>query len=173
MEPIHVPWTDVGNAPRLLLRSWQQHRTSRAPLASLVLQTVWKPGPAAQDGGPFLISLTQFTPRWITDMLTIWRTADELGDQLRQIGGAVGVMTYVQPGRRRLGSMSVWADEEGLAQFMALPDHVETMHRYRSRGLPLRSAKWWSEDFQIGSALTEGLRLLERHQERRVIVATS
>jgi len=118
-----------------------------------------------------MVSFTQFTPKRVADVLDIWRAGDRLGDQLAKIGGAVGVMGYLQPGRRHVGSLSVWTEEQGLAMFMGLPYHVEIMRKYRPRGLPLRSAKWWSDDFQVGPAMAEGQRLLDEHRERRVTVA--
>ncbi len=119
-----------------------------------------------------MISFTQYTPKRISDVPDIWRAGDRLGDELAEIGGAVGVMTYLQPVRRHIGSLSVWTEEHGLlATFMGLPYHVEIMRKYRPRGLPLRSAKWWSDDFQVGPAMAEGQRLLDEHRERRVTVA--
>lgn len=169
MEATQIPWRNLLNTPRLLGRTWRHHRASGLPLVDLVLKSRWRSGPAAQDEGPFMISVTQYIPKRIADLPDIWRASESLGDQLAKIDGAVGIMTYMQPGRRHIGSISIWADDKGLAKFMSLPYHVEIMHKYRPRGLPIRSAKWWSDEFRIGTALIEGLQMLDSHQERRVV----
>lgn len=166
-----IPWTDLIDFPRLLRQSWRHHRATGAQLKDLSLHTTWKSGPAAPGPGPFMLSYTQYTPKRITDVPDIWRAADRLGDQLAQISGAVGVMTYLQPARRHVGSLSVWTEERALATFMGLPYHVEIMRRYRPRGLPLRSAKWWSDEFHVGAAMADGRRLLDEHREHRVTIA--
>lgn len=116
-----------------------------------------------------MISMTQYTTTQVTDVPAIWRASERLGDQLAMIDGAVGVLTYFRPAHRQVGSLSIWADDRGLAKFMGLPYHVEIMRKYRPRGLPIRSAKWWTEEFRIGVALMEGLQLLDDHDERRVV----
>ena len=173
MEATQIPWTDVRSAPRLLWQSWRRHRASGSPLADFAFDTHWKSGPAAHADGPFMISVTQFTPKWMTDIPDIWIAADSLGDQLARIDGAIGVTTYIQPVRRHIGSISIWADDSGLAKFMNLPDHVDIMRRYRPRGLPVRSATWWSEEFEIGATLAEGLQMLNNHPEKRVVQPTT
>ncbi|MFD0363403.1 hypothetical protein ACFQZZ_18305 [Nocardia sp. GCM10030253] len=157
------------DTPGLLRRTWRHHRASGAPLADFVLTSRWKNGPSVQAEGPFMISVTQYTPNYLTDIRDIWRMSEDLGDQLAQIDGAAGVMTYIQPARRRLGSISIWADDRGLTKFIVLPDHVDTMNKYRSRGLPIRSAKWWTDEYRIGSALTRGLHLLDSNRQRRIV----
>jgi hypothetical protein len=154
--------------PRLLQRTWSNHRASGLPLADLVLNSHWKDGPATQAEGPFMISVTQYTTNHIGDIPDIWRASESLGDQLAKIDGAVGVMTYIQLGRRRVGSISIWANDRGLAKFIGLPDHVDIMNKYRPRGLPIRSAKWWTDEYRIGAALTQGLKMLDKYQERRI-----
>ena len=138
-------------------------------IRDLRLRTRWKAGPAAGSAGPVMLSLTQYTPHRLGDLLDVWRAADRLGDELVGIEGAHGVATYFQPIRRRLGSLSVWTGDSGLAAFVGLPYHREIMRRYRPRGLPLRSAKWWAEDFSgLGAAMAEGQRLLDASPDRRV-----
>ncbi|MFQ6392818.1 hypothetical protein ACLMAJ_05155 [Nocardia sp. KC 131] len=116
-----------------------------------------------------MISMTQYTTSQVTDIPAIWRASERLGDQLAQIDGAVGVLTYIRPARRQVGSLSIWADDRGLAKFMGLPYHVEIMKKYRPRGLPIRSAKWWSDEFGIGAAMMESMRMLDSSEERRVV----
>jgi hypothetical protein len=134
------------------------------------LLATWKDGPMINEAGPFMISLTQYTPHRLSDLFNIWQTADFLGDELAGMDDAYGVVTYFQPGRRRVGSLSVWTEESGLGAFVRLPYHREIMRKYRPRGLPLRSAKWWSEKFNLSAAMVEGQNLLDTSQDRRVVV---
>ncbi|WP_227980122.1 hypothetical protein [Nocardia spumae] len=154
--------------PALPWQAWRRYRTPGSPLADLVLNSAWKAGPMAEAGGPFMISLTQFTTTHIADVPDIWRASERLGDQLAQIDGAVGVLTYIRPWRRQVGSLSIWADERGLSTFIGLPYHVEIMRKYKTRGLPIRSAKWWAGEFRIGAAMMASLRMLDSHPGRRV-----
>ncbi len=153
-------------------RAWQRHRTPGSSPTDLVLNSKWKAGPMGDAEGPFMISLTQFTTTHLTDIPDIWRASERLGNQLARIDGAVGVLTYIRPGRRQVGSLSIWAEERGLSAFMKLPYHVEIMQKYKTRGLPIRSAKWWAGEFRIGPALMESLRMLDSHPEKRRVNGT-
>jgi hypothetical protein len=168
MASLRLPIRDVVGFPLLLRRSVLEHRAAGARADDFRLLASWKRGPAPLDGSPLLVSLTQYTPYRLADIFGIWSVADRLGDELVGLDHACGVVTYWQPLRRRVGSLSVWTDERGLEAFVSLPAHRETMRRYRPRGLPLRSAKWRSESFRIGPALAEGQRLLEASREGRV-----
>lgn len=157
----------VVGTPRMFRRLWKHHRRSGLPLSEMVVSSRWKTGPAAGAQGPFMISVTQYTPGHLSDVLDIWRASEALGDELVEIDGAVGVMTYAQPGRRHVGSISIWTDDKGLGKFIRLPYHVEIMNKYRPRGLPIRSAKWWADDFRISEALSESLRMLDDQPDSR------
>ncbi|MEV5652451.1 hypothetical protein AB0L57_29740 [Nocardia sp. NPDC052254] len=149
-------------------RVWQRHRMPGSSPVDLVLNSDWKPGPARDAEGPFMISLTQFTTTHIADIPDIWRASERLGNQLAQIEGAVGVLTYIRPMRRQVGSLSIWTDQRGLSKFIGLPYHVEIMRKYKTRGLPIRSATWWTGEYRIGPALMESLRMLDSDPGRRV-----
>ncbi|MEU6562951.1 hypothetical protein [Nocardia nova] len=164
-----IPRADLRHLPRLLRRSWRRHRADGAELSDLTVTTTWADGPSALAPGPYLFSLTQFTPTRVTDVLPIWLAGTSLADQLVRIDEAVGVMTYIRPARHgQVGSLSVWTGPEGLETFMSLPDHIEIMNKYRPRGLPVRSATWWSDHLDADAAVREGLRLLDTHDTRRV-----
>jgi hypothetical protein len=163
-----APIADVVGFPRLLWLSAREHRLAGSRAKDFRVLATWKAGPAADSSGPFLISLTQYRPHRLSDLFGIWRAADRLGDELVKLDGAHGVVTYLQPGWGRAGSLSIWTDEAGLTAFVDLPEHRETMRRYRSRGAPLRSAKWWSEPVGLGVAMAEGQHLLDASEDRRV-----
>lgn len=48
---------------------------------------------------------------------------------------------WTEPLRGRCGSVAIWQDEQALRNFVAWPDHVTIMRRYRGRGR-LRSVTW-------------------------------
>ncbi|MDF0531069.1 hypothetical protein P0W64_01590 [Tsukamurella sp. 8F] len=152
------------------LRRSLRHRGTR-PSDDLVLVSQWRAGPASDHAGPFLTSLTRFTPKHTRDLPGIWLAGIRLADQLIRLDGAVGVATYIRPGRRSIevGSLSVWTDEAALGAFVSLPYHVVIMDRYRPRGLPVHSATWWSDaPTDVTKEVEDGLRLLDSSNERRV-----
>ncbi|WP_067902300.1 hypothetical protein [Nocardia vaccinii] len=164
-----IPWTDIGHLPQLTRHSLERHRSVGARAPDFTLTLGWRPGSAASVPGPYMFSLTQFSPSRITDIPAIWFAATSLATQLVRLEHAVGVTTYIRPARaRQTGSLSVWADPAGLGAFMQLPDHTEIMNKYRSRGLPVRSATWWSGDLDPDVAVLYGLRLLDTHDTQRV-----
>ncbi|MBF6059345.1 hypothetical protein IU500_03545 [Nocardia terpenica] len=166
-----IPWTDLRQLPQLLRHSWRRHRASGADLADLTFVTSWRTGPAAHAAGPYMFSFTQYTPARARDIPGILLAGASLADQLLRIDTAVGFTAYLRPARnRQLGSLSVWTDPTGLDTFIPLPDHIETMNKYRPRALdlPIRSATWWSDHLDIDAALTHGLHLLDTHSTQRV-----
>jgi hypothetical protein len=68
--------------------------------------------------------------------------------------GAIGVSLYVDPRRRRGGALSVWASEEDLRRFVALPRHVAIIRRYRGR-VSVRAARWTTAQFSAAAVWEE------------------
>ncbi|WP_216899248.1 hypothetical protein [Nocardia alni] len=164
-----IPWTDMRRLPRLLRHNWRRHRDRGARLTDFTITTTWSDGSAARSTGPYMFSLTEFTPTRVTDVLPIWLAGTRLARQLVRIDESVGITTYIRPAHHgQVGSLSVWTDPKGLDAFMTLPDHIEIMNKYRSRGLPVRSATWWSDHLDADAAVLEGLRLLDTHDTQRV-----
>ncbi|MBB5912317.1 hypothetical protein BJY24_001184 [Nocardia transvalensis] len=144
-------------------------QTPWAALRDLTVTTPWMDGTAASSAGPYMFSLTQFTPTRLTDLPQIWRASRALSDQLVRIDEAIGVTTYIRPAHHaQVGSLSIWTDPRGLNTFMTLPDHITIMNKYRTRGLPVRSATWWSHSLDPEAAVREGLHLLDTHDTQRV-----
>ncbi|WP_336206859.1 hypothetical protein [Nonomuraea sp. LPB2021202275-12-8] len=60
---------------------------------------------------------------------------------------------------RRVGSLSVWRDEDDLQGFVRLPAHVEIMREYRHRGT-LRSRTWQIDELDgadlVGELMSSG-----------------
>jgi hypothetical protein len=61
--------------------------------------------------------------------------------------GAVGLWLWSLPAASRGGSISVWASEDDLEQFITLPHHVDIMARYGTRGT-VRSTMWHADEFE-------------------------
>jgi hypothetical protein len=106
-----------------------------------VLRTRWIAGPAAGAAGPVLISVTDFRAARRRDLPAIHRAGLRLRRDWPRLTGAVGMWLWAAPWQGRCGSVSVWRDEQALYRFVARPDHVEIMRRYRGRG-SIRSTTW-------------------------------
>ncbi|MFB8281162.1 hypothetical protein [Nocardia colli] len=170
MATRHFQWTDIRHMPQLLWSNSARRHDPAAGSADLTLTSRWTKGPAAHSAGPHIFSLTQFTPNKARDVPAIWLAGSRLADQLARIDGAAGVVTYIRPARCQLGALSVWIDDRGLAEFMSLPKHIDIMTKYRTRGRPIRSAKWCSDHLDVHFAVTHGLYLLDTHDTQRVII---
>jgi heme-degrading monooxygenase HmoA len=145
-------------------RGWGETRRealgeARGRVLDLRARTPWKRCPAAESPGPLLVSYTEFTPHAMRDLPAIYFAAERLRRECTELEGAVGVTTYWQPFRRRVGSLSVWESEEALRRFVSLPFHVEIMRRYRSRG-SLRAVSWQADAFALRAAFRKGQKAL-------------
>jgi hypothetical protein len=111
-------------------------------------------GPVPLTEGPVVVSLTEFTARRFRDLPWIARDGIRLSHGWWAMPGAIGVTLYVDPGRRRGGSLSVWANEDALRRFIALPRHVAIMRRHRGR-VSVRAATWTTERFSAAAVWDE------------------
>ncbi|MFC7529767.1 hypothetical protein [Actinoplanes sp. GCM10030250] len=105
-----------------------------------MLRTRWIPGPAV-TGGPVLISVTDFRADRRRDLPRIYQAGLQLRRDWPLLEGAVGMWLWTAPGQGRCGSVSVWSGETAMYQFVARPDHVRIMRRYRDRG-NVRATTW-------------------------------
>ncbi|GGP02099.1 hypothetical protein LDL08_00110 [Nonomuraea glycinis] len=106
-----------------------------------MLKTHWTPGPAAGVAGPVLVSVTDFQISRLHDLPGVYHAGLSLRRDWPRLPGAVGMWLWTEPLRGRCGSVSIWQDEQALRDFVAWPDHVTIMRRYRGRGR-LRSVTW-------------------------------
>lgn len=106
-----------------------------------MLRTSWTSGPAADPTGPVLVSVTDFRAARGRDLPRIYRAGVTLRRAWPGLAGAVGMWLWSEPAQRRCGSVSIWLNEDALRGFVAWPDHVTIMRRYRDRG-EMRSATW-------------------------------
>ncbi|MFC4912317.1 hypothetical protein [Actinomadura gamaensis] len=109
-----------------------------------ILRSRWTAGPAAGSPGPLLVSLTEFTADRALDLPGIARAGLRLRRGWPGLDGAVGLWLWSAPGRRAVGSVSVWTDEASLRAFVAWRPHIEIMRHYRRRG-HTRATTWMTE----------------------------
>jgi hypothetical protein len=121
----------------------------------------WKPGPAAHIEGAALVSLTDFTfARW-RDLPGAWLAGARLRHGWPKHEGAVGLMLWVQPFRRRSGSISIWRGEAELQRFISTPEHVAIMRGYETR-MSGTATTWHTERFIRAEVLDEARRRVLR-----------
>jgi len=93
------------------------------------------PGSAtAPEGAPVLVSATLFRADRRGDLPSIYLAGWRLRGGWPRLAGAVGVWLWTQPLADDAGSVSVWHSPAALRAFVALPEHVRIMRRYRDRG---------------------------------------
>ncbi len=113
-----------------------------------------RPGPLPRTDGTVIVSLTEFTARRRRDLPAIARDGLALSRGWWAMPGAIGVLLYLDVIAGRGGSLSVWAAEEDLRRFIALPRHLAIMRKYSSR-VTVRSATWSTERFRVAEAWTQ------------------
>ncbi|MBB5782683.1 hypothetical protein [Nonomuraea jabiensis] len=106
-----------------------------------MLRSRWTPGPAAGATGSVLVSVTDFRISRLRDLPGVYRAGLTLRRAWPGLPGAVGMWLWTEPLEGRCGSVSIWQDEQALRTFVAWPDHVAIVRRYRGRG-ELRSTTW-------------------------------
>ncbi|MFJ1767586.1 hypothetical protein ACIOD2_45175 [Amycolatopsis sp. NPDC088138] len=127
----------------------------------------WYDGPA-ESTGRVLISVNEYRPHSIKDVVGIGRAAEALiRDEVLANPGAAGIMSAFGPRRRILYSLSVWRGEDALKEFTIAPAHREIMRLYRARGY-LRHIHWWDAHRSIGASMLEATRRLDLGEGRRV-----
>jgi hypothetical protein len=109
-----------------------------------------------EEGAAF-VSLTDFTfARW-RDLPGAWLAALRLRRRWRDHEGAVGLMLWTQPLRRRSGSISIWRSEAHLNQFIRTPDHLAIMRAYRGR-MSGAATTWRTDRYDRRAVLGEARR---------------
>lgn len=145
----------------------QANREAGFRLADFRSYQRWHPGPSHETPGPYLLSVNEYRPHRLSDVLTIARISVELKDQVLQMDDAVGIVTAYQPLGRITYSLSLWKSENALREFTLSPDHRKIMRRYRSRGY-LRHIHWWGQHLSIGASMAEARERLDAGEGRRV-----
>ena len=113
------------------------------------------PGPAPSTDGPVIVSLTEFTAHQLATLPGIVRAGLALQRGWWAMPGAIGVLLYLEPGRRRGGSLSVWQTEADLRRFVGLPRHAAIMRAHRER-VTVRATTWTTERFRVADAWAAG-----------------
>lgn len=109
------------------------------------MRTPWQAGPeVAPPSGPVLVSVTEFTADRHTQTVPIALAGLRLRRSWPRTPGAVGMWLWVDPWRKRSGSVSVWTDERSLYAFVGRPDHIRTVRAHQDRGT-MRSTTWTAD----------------------------
>jgi hypothetical protein len=141
-------------------------------IADFRIYQPWRPGPSHGSPGPHLLSVNEYRPHRLLDLLPIARISAVLIRQVIEMEDAVGIVTSYQPLGRITYSLSVWKSEAALREFTVSPDHCQVMRDYRSRGY-LRHIHWWGEHVSIGASMAEACSRLDAGEGRRVGAARS
>ena len=126
----------------------------------LRLKTPWKTGPACRAEGSVLVVATRLTWRRLRDIPEVIVSGLRLRAAWGEMPGAVGVQTGADLLQNTMVSVSVWDSERAFSSFMAHPKHAELMNRHRARLAHSYSARWWTDEFDLGAAWVEGDRRL-------------
>jgi hypothetical protein len=154
----------VRTLPRTTL---QAHSDGGFGLRGVRLYQSWMTGPSEGSPGPHLLSVNEYRPHRLSDVVPIARVSAELVRQVIKIEDAVGIATSYQPLGRITYSLSIWKSEEALRAFTISSLHRKVMAEYRSRGY-LRHIHWWGEHTTIGAGMAEATHRLDGGEGRRV-----
>jgi hypothetical protein len=106
-----------------------------------VLSLPWKPGAVTMPSGEVVVAVTESRARSYRDLPAAAVAALRLRAGWRSREGAVGLWLGARPLERRTFSISVWQSEDHLRRFLASPEHVAIVRRFRGR-LRVRSETW-------------------------------
>lgn len=115
-----------------------------SPILRSITRTPWQAGPEAHTPGPVLVSVTDFTAHRHTQTAPIALSGLRLRRSWPQTPGAVGMWLWIDPWRKRSGSVSVWTGERSLYAFVGRPDHLRTVRTHRDRGA-MRTTSWTAD----------------------------
>ncbi|MEV3854898.1 hypothetical protein AB0J38_11280 [Streptomyces sp. NPDC050095] len=139
-----------------------------------ILRAPWRPGPAAlhvatdHDGDDHdhdgesrevRVSVTEFTADTRTRSLGVAVNGLRLRRTWPGTPGAVGMWLWVDPPRRRSGSVSVWTGQDALDGFVRRPDHVRIVRAFRGHG-SVRATAWDTPGFDAAAVWDAALALI-------------
>lgn len=151
-------------SPRLTLEA---HAEADFGIRRFRIYQPWRSGPSDGAPGPHLLSVNEYRPHRLADVVPVSRLTDQLIDQLVEMEGVVGIATAYQPLGRVTYSLSIWKSEDARRAFTVSPLHRRVMVDYRSRGY-LRHIHWWGEHTTVGAGMAEATRRLDAGEGRRV-----
>ncbi|MFC5746082.1 hypothetical protein [Actinomadura rugatobispora] len=125
-----------------------------------MLRSAWTPGPADAHGH-VLVSVTEFTADHLWDMPRIYRAGTRLTRLWPTLEGAVGHWLWLEPLRRRSGSVSLWESDQAMRNFVKLPVHLQIMRAFRDRG-SLRSTTWTADDPELSDTWRQASEFLRQ-----------
>jgi hypothetical protein len=120
--------------------------------ASDPILTRWTPGPVDPRDAPVVVSVTEFSAHQRRALPGVAVRGLRMRLGWYAMPGAVGMWLWMAPIAGRGGSISVWASEDDLERFVALPHHIGIMQRYGHRGT-VRSVTWTADRFDRATIL--------------------
>ncbi|MFH8489626.1 hypothetical protein [Streptomyces longisporoflavus] len=121
------------------------------PITRGIKRSPWQAGPEAHATGPALVSVTEFTALRHSHTAAIALAGLRLRRSWPETPGAVGMWLWIDPWRKRSGSVSVWTGERSLYAFVGRPDHVRIVGAHKDRGT-MRATAWTSDRFDPDAA---------------------
>jgi hypothetical protein len=125
----------------------------------------WKRGAAEGAGdGEVLVALTDFRVHRWRDVPGVWMSGLRLRQRWPSTDGAIALQFWVEPLRRRSGSVSVWTSEDALRGFLRTQAHRAVATRYRDKA-GLWTDKFRAERFDRDAVWAEAERRLAEASE--------
>jgi hypothetical protein len=116
-----------------------------------ILRTPWRPGPAPGGAdGPCRVSVTEFTADGHLRATGVAVHGLRLRRGWPLTAGSVGMWLWIDPPRRRSGSVSVWTGEKPLVDFVRRPDHIRVVRAFQDHGT-MRATGWTVPRFDARS----------------------
>ncbi|MDG4861912.1 hypothetical protein P8605_27595 [Streptomyces sp. T-3] len=119
---------------------------STRPIPPRLLRARWRPGPVPLSLCTVVVSVTDFTATSHPQAGAIALAGLRLRRTWPRTPGALGMWLWADVAGRRSGSVSVWADEVALKEFVGRTDHLAVVRAHRGRGT-MRATTWEAEDF--------------------------
>jgi len=109
-----------------------------------MLSLPWKHGPVAMPEGEIVVAVTETRARRYRDLPGAALAAMRLRAGWGGREGAIGLWLGGRLLDRRTFSVSIWQSEEHLRSFLASPEHVAIVRRFRGR-LRVRARTWTAQ----------------------------
>ena len=137
--------------------------------AFVIGRVPWRRGAVRAPAGPVVISATKATYGRLRDLLLVDLYALRMRRRWSARPGSVALLLAGDAATHTGYTISVWESETDLRRFLAAPDHVPLMRRFRPRLRSIAATTWVADDFYRAAIFREALqRLNEPHPETRI-----
>jgi quinol monooxygenase YgiN len=122
------------------------------------MRSPWQAVQELDPGRDYLALVSDIPPLRLSSTGRWFRGAQEVTAQLRDTEGVVGFSLSASPLRKRYLTLSVWTDEEALANFVPTRAHGRMVHELRPQMAPTRFVRWTFPGREGRPSWREGLR---------------